>query len=577
MQRTSVSGGASICRTTTISVADHGASPGSGGDAVPAVRRALGAATRVQGPVVLEFPPGRYDFHPQHATGRRYHVSNTTSEAECADPTKAIAILVERMADLTINGNGSDWVFHGRQTMLVLDKCDRVRIRNVGFDFARPTTVELTVESILEDKLDVRVHRDTRYEVINGEVRWTGPGWSFTDGPAQVYSPAEDATWRIRNPLIGATGEQLGPGRLRFHGGDQAGLAPGYVLQIRDGLRDQVGILATQSTGVALEDVNIHYAHGLALVAQYCEDLTLERLTVAPREDSGRTAASFADIVHVSGCRGTVRVTDSTLTSAHDDAINVHGTHLAVTAQPAPDQLVVRFMHPQTYGMAGFFSNDEIAVVDAATLLPRSTHRVLTVEPLGSRARRLTLDSPVPVLEDGDVVENITWNPAVEVLRTRFARIPTRGILVNTRRAVRIEHNTFERIGLSGILIADDAASWYESGPVTDVTIRGNRFLDCGAPDHPVIAVAPENTIVDLDQPVHRNITITDNVIVNAHAPVLQAKSTHGITVTGNTIVDGNNDPEPPTTEQWFEFVACRAVEVSGNRVHISRQAAAPT
>ena len=60
---------------------------------------------------------------------------------------------------------------------------------------------------------------------------------------------------------------------------------------------------------------------------------------------------------------------------------------------------------------------------------------------------------------------------------------------------------------MSGIFIADDARSWFESGMVRDVTIRNNNFIECGAP---VILIAPENKCND--GYVHRNITITNNL-----------------------------------------------------------------
>ena len=41
------------------------------------------------------------------------------------------------------------------------------------------------------------------------------------------------------------------------------------------------------------------------------------------------------------------------------------------------------------------------------------------------------------------VVENVTYTPEVIVRNNYFSRIPTRGLLVTTRRKVLIESNTF--------------------------------------------------------------------------------------------------------------------------------------
>ena len=80
------------------------------------------------------------------------------------------------------------------------------------------------------------------------------------------------------------------------------------------------------------------------------------------------------------------------------------------------------------------------------------------------------------------VVENVTYTPEVIVRNNFFSRIPSRGLLVTTRRKVLIEKNTFFRMQMSGILIANDARSWFESGMVRDITIRDNHFIECGTP-----------------------------------------------------------------------------------------------
>lgn len=57
----------------------------------------------------------------------------------------------------------------------------------------------------------------------------------------------------------------------------------------------------------------------------------------------------------------------------------------------------------------------------------------------------LTLDRPVDeqVKQQPVVVENVTWTPEVLIRNNYFSRIPTRGILVTTRRKVVIEKNIF--------------------------------------------------------------------------------------------------------------------------------------
>jgi hypothetical protein len=138
-----------------------------------------------------------------------------------------------------------------------------------------------------------------------------------------------------------------------------------------------------------------------------------------------------------------------------------------------------------------------------------------------------------------DCIENISWTPAVTIRHCRFERTNTRGVLVTTRRKVIIEDNTFYRTGMHAILIADDALSWFESGPVRDVTIRRNRFIGCGynsAPDDYVIAVAPENRKIVPRSFVHHNIRIEDNEFDTPDGLLLTARSVEGLIFLHNRV-----------------------------------------
>jgi hypothetical protein len=88
----------------------------------------------------------------------------------------------------------------------------------------------------------------------------------------------------------------------------------------------------------------------------------------------------------------------------------------------------------------------------------------------------VTFEGPVPAgLKVGDALENLTWSPDVTIRGCHFASNRARGALISIPGRVLIEKNRFESSG-SAMLIAGDANYWYESGAVTDVTIRHNTF-----------------------------------------------------------------------------------------------------
>jgi inosine-uridine nucleoside N-ribohydrolase len=162
----------------------------------------------------------------------------------------------------------------------------------------------------------------------------------------------------------------------------------------------------------------------------------------------------------------------------------------------------------------------------------------------------------------GDVVENTTWTPRVIVRNCLITGSNTRGILVTTRRKVVIEGNEFRRLGMQAILIADDALSWYESGPVRDVLIRNNTFTMNGHLIRPAyaIVIAPENHQLT-DTPVHRNIRIENNRFSGSSDAVMAARSVEGLTFINNTV----RYIKPGDPAERCMLVACKKVTIRDN------------
>ncbi|SFA95011.1 Right handed beta helix region [Cohnella sp. OV330] len=561
---------------------DFGARADSGEDTVSAMRRAIAAAASAGGPALLTCGPGRYDFYAEEAARVPYFITNTASETENPDITKTIGIYMNGVRDLTLDGDGALFVFHGKQTMLALDGCERIAIRNLHMDYAEPTVTEAKVTGVGDDWIELEIHADSRCVVEDGKLYWIGKGWRFREGPMQAYDPARDTTWRIDNLIEAATkAESIEPGLVRLGFGDAAsavkvlaGIEPGYVLQSRDGIRDQVGAFLLDSRDVVMEGVGMHFMHGLGIVGQFSENLTFLRMALAPRAETGRTVAAFADCIHLMGCRGRIEIADSRFAGAHDDAINIHGTYLQIVDRPSPNAVEVRFMHPQSYGFEAFRAGDEIEFARRRTLTAFGTGRVHSVERIDDRTIRLILAEHAPAVDDsepGDVVENVTWTPEVRIAGNRFARIPTRGILITTRRKATIEGNTFERMRMNAILIEGDASSWFESGPVHDLTIRDNRFVECGDAECPAIAITPAVDVPDAARPVHRHIRIEGNRFETREAVVLKAKGAAGVSFRDNEIraaaVPGGGFG---AIEETIRMSDCADTDVRDNRFIVS-------
>ncbi|MDE6269825.1 MAG: right-handed parallel beta-helix repeat-containing protein [Muribaculaceae bacterium] len=525
--------------------------PPCDGDATALIQAAIDSIATLNGaPAALRLSPGQYHISREHASPHLYYVSNTASEKENPDQTKHIGLWLRGLSNVTIDGNGACFVTHGEMTPIVLDSCSNITLKNFSLTAADPSVPEFTVLATDSTTVTVRITAPSTFSIDDaGTFRFTGEGWQLPDSTnarpviAQVFYPATNVTRRHPSPLRGLRhARALGGDTVLFAYDRAPDVHPGEVYQLRHGVRNEVCAFINRSKDITLDNVELNFLGNFGLVGQYSENLTYHNLRCRPRPGSGRTDAGFADFVQMSGCRGKITITDSYFEGAHDDPINIHGTHLQAVASDSPASLTVQFMHPQTFGFTPFYPGDSIEIIDRHTLTCLMPAAVRDVAQIDDYKFALTLDRPLPALPDGYTVadlavENVTWTPEVEIARNYFARTPTRGILLTTRRKSVIEDNVFYRTPMSAILVSDDARGWYESGPVHDLTIRRNLFVECGSP---VISIKPE--IDRFAGPVHKNIIIEDNCfIMDGTTTPIQLDAADNVTISGNLIYPADN------------------------------------
>lgn len=519
-------------------------------------------------PVTIKLSPGTYQLDRDKSAQVLYYISNTTSETDDPDPTKHIGLHLHSLKNVTVDGCGSTLLMTGEMTSFVVNQCEGITLKNLNIDFKYPTQTEVEVMEEGRDYLIVQVHPTSQYRIVDEQLEWYGDGWSFKGGIAQSYDRVSNMTWRSWSPmenLIRAV--ELRPNVLYLQYKDKPQVGKGIVFQMRDSFRDEVSGFVNRSKDVQLENINLFYLGNFGVVCQYSENITVDRCNFAPRPGSGRTNAGFADFIQVSGCRGMVDIKNSRFYGAHDDPINIHGTHLRVIEFLSDSRLKVRFMHDQTFGFEAFFKGDDIELVDCRSLLAVEKAKVKEAKLVTPREMELTLSKPLSqeVMQQKDlVVENVSWTPEVRITNNYFERVPTRGILITTRRKSLIEGNTFYGMQMSGIFVADDGLSWYESGPVHDLTIRRNTFFNCG---EPVISIDPENKVYK--GAVHKNITIEENYFYMRKngSSAIRAKAVDGLLIRNNLIY--SLDAEKNKEADFIQTHDCNDVSIKENRIQL--------
>ena len=252
---------------------------------------ALTGSGTAEAPVTVCFAPGRYDFHPGNALRRRYNISNANDDA---DGDKAIGILLEGARHFTISGNGARIFYRGKMIEVCIDSSDYITVFDLQFDYHRPTVSEFTVVSVAYDYADLSIHEDSRYTIEDNSLIWEGEGWRHGIARAQQLDLDSNRVWRCDDPLDGMQIEELSPFLVRARG--KHGMTENRVFQIRQVLRDCAGVFVRSSKDITFNHVDFFFLHGLGIICQFTENITLDSVSIALDEDSGRTCVSSTGV-----------------------------------------------------------------------------------------------------------------------------------------------------------------------------------------------------------------------------------------------------------------------------------------
>jgi hypothetical protein len=494
-----------------------------------------GAGTE-EAPVIIRFLPGSHTIGIRNVDRVPMAVSNTMD----SDEPKPVGIRIHGFKHLRLEGGGTEGegkttILHdGRMVQIWNDQSENITFTGLVFDLKRPTVSEFRVLSTGPSQAVIQVAEGSDHVVEDGRFRWRGD-W----GPGafcQKLDVKEGRCRRFPTPRgwtpdgqSEAVAHDLGGGkvRLEFPGGE-SGLDAGHQYHFRNIKRDSVGVHSSRSKDIVFRDCHFHALTGMGFVSQFTENLTFQRVDVAPPRDSIRTCPAWADIFQFSNCKGKVLVDSCRLSGMQDDAINCHGTYLSIVGKVDDRRLHLRFKHPQTYGFAAFIPGDEVAVICGPKLReyegnPR--RKVTALERKSDKDWILTLDGPLPHFGENDVIDNRTWHPDITVSNNHFSVAPVSGFLLTTPGKAIVENNTFHRCRAYAISMSADSLKWFESAPVRDVLIRNNRFIECG------VWINPALDAVRADEPIHENIRITANHFEGAG---VNATGARNLQITGN-------------------------------------------
>lgn len=546
----------------TTSIVDYGIDPDTREDVSVAVQRLINdLQNRTDtGRIDVIFPKGTYHFYEDNSFVREYYISNHDQ-----DNPKKVGLAIENLKNITIDGKGSTFIFHGRMIPISILYSENVSLKNISIDFEVPALRQLNVLDVRKESEEIiaEIYPSENYRIDDGKLIILGETYELTPHSAMSFNEDKSLTY-LRSDLSfnPVSVSELSPNILSIKGWDQySETTPGERFVLRSYYRPTPGIFISESKNTDIENVTVHYAEGMGLLAQMSENINLNGFNVSLKgEDDPRYFTTQADATHFSACKGVIISKNGLYENMADDAINVHGTYLKLLKKVDDYTVQARYMHNQAWGFkwgtpgdsVQFVESNKMELVDGDINKIESINAVDKPTEFGAKVFEITFTEPIPegVTEEGSFgIENLTWTPAVIFSDNIVRNNRARGTLFSTPKRVVCESNLFDHTHGTAILLCGDSNGWFETGACKEVIIRDNKFVNALTANYQftnaVISVYPEiPNLEDQNKFFHSGIVIEDNTFEMFDRPIVYAKSTDGL-IFRNNIILYNNDFEP--------------------------------
>ncbi|MBQ9150846.1 MAG: hypothetical protein IJX72_01245, partial [Clostridia bacterium] len=137
---------------------------GKENNATPAVIGALASLREAEGGTLL-FERGEYHFHTEGAEKRQLAVCNN------AMGIRQVVFSLRDMDGITVNGNGSRFVIHGKVFPFACECCKNLTVQNIYFDRGISPHVQMRVQNINTHGFELAIDRaSSPFRVEHGSL-----------------------------------------------------------------------------------------------------------------------------------------------------------------------------------------------------------------------------------------------------------------------------------------------------------------------------------------------------------------------------------------------------------------------
>lgn len=394
-------------------------------------------------------------------------------------------VVLDGLADLTIEGNGCTLVFEEIKTGVFIKDCNRLLVRNLNFDWSRLLSSAGVVEE-KDGKKFVRI--DPAYDVaglplkdlfefdVEGR-RWLGD-FSMQSIPAAIQ--VEKGLYLLPNPYMAA----------------------GTRVAVRHAIYGDYGFFATGDTNdLAFENIEIRQTPGMGfMVAMAGRGFRFSDVRLA-RTRRHQLLTTMADVIHLNSTKGDILIERCDFSFNGDDSVAI-STLVTRVKKIEGDRVWLKYPLAEEYGVVPplYAKGDTLGFLDEGTRRPLGRGVVEDVVQDGmALVVRLRKEEAFEL-----PLESLCGNFArraerVAIRDNRFHDHRARGVYLSAK-DVCIENNVMENLQNAAVIITAESYEFFMGFMTENVVIRGNQFRD--------VARDRRNPRIRATDPAMLNITV---------------------------------------------------------------------
>lgn len=515
----------------------------------------------------LLFEEGVYHFYPDYAVEKLLYISNHDE-----DTIKRIAFDLTGCRNLKLCGNNTEFRFHTEIIPFYIHECENVTVEGITIDFERTGYSEAVIRELEPQRMVLEIDKNEYpYEILHGRLFFRGENFfnEMTHGclemdaerMAPVYMGHDFSLNRPYPWSYGAVFRELSEGLVEVTlMGDKEFLKTskaGNRLILRHHARTHPAFYVTYSKNTVLRDIMLYHCVGMGVIAQFAENLTMERFDIRIHPEKKRVFTITADGFHCIYCKGQILIKDCFLENQLDDPVNIHGIYGRIHKIISDREIIVELVEGMQKGVPLGKAGETFGVINNETMLDVSSGVIEEHRMLNYDYQYMRFEQQVEGLREGFVVENKDYVPDVLVEGSTFQNNRARGLLLTSAGVVVVRNNTFRSAG-AAILIEGDSNYWFESGATKSILLEKNKFIDCAyVPDwgEAPIQVSPSAKKYADGVRYHKYLEIRDNDFYCFDERLVSARNIEEICMYGNRIYKTDSFQPIPGEKMKLEGV----------------------